>query len=395
MFSALFSGSETAFLSLGKVRRHQIRKMDSPASRRVVSLLGDPKKLLITILVGNTIVNIAASSILAKCFFDLMGESGVGYSIIVMTLLVLIFGEVTPKIYSLHNAKKVTFFSSFFYTVFEPVATPFRVVLTAISNFIVKMLGVRVEEDRGITEQEIRSLFSISHKKGVVKEKEKDMIDNILEFKELNAADIMTPRIDIGALDISQSKEDIEKSIKEAQYSRFPVYIHSLDNIVGVIHAKDLLLDPSTPMKDLVKKPYFVPESMKIDDLLQGLQKRHVHMAVVTDEYGITSGIVTIEDVLEEIVGEIRDEFDFESPKVRKIDKLSFELSGQAHIDEVNDALGLSIETDEVDTIGGYVTLQIGEMPQAGDKIEIEGYYFIVNDVSKNRITSLTAEKKQ
>ena len=393
LFSALFSGSETAFLSLGKVRLKQIEGMDTRASKRVVGLLSDPKKLLISILVGNTIVNIAASSVLADCFFKTIGVRGVGYSIVLMTILVLVFGEVTPKMFSLHNAKKVSFFSSGFFVAFEYVATPFRIVLTKISNFLVKMLGVRVVEDTGITEQEIRSLFSMSHKKGVVKSKEKDMIESILEFKELNAADVMTPRIDIVALDLSLGKEELTAAIKEGQCSRLPAFIHTLDNMVGVVHSKDFLLDPDTSIKDIVKKPYFVPESMKIDDLLQGLQKRHVHMAVVTDEYGVTSGLVTIEDILEEIVGEIRDEFDFESPKVKKVDRNTHEISGKAHIDEVNDELGIAIETNEVDTIGGYVTLKIGEMPQAGDKIDIEGYTFVVNDVSKNRITTLTVEK--
>jgi CBS domain containing-hemolysin-like protein len=184
----------------------------------------------------------------------------------------------------------------------------------------------------------------------------------------------------------------VEK-IKETQFSRYPVYVHTLDNIVGVIHSKDFLLNETVSVNDLVRRPVFAPESMRIDDLLNELQEKNVHMGVVTDEYGVTSGVITIEDILEEIVGEIRDEFDFESPNILRKDRKSYEILGQTHIDEVNERLGLNIETEEVDTIGGYVTLIMGRLPQAGDKVKIGRYLFWVNDLSKNRITSLTVER--
>ena len=382
-------------MSLGKIQLKRIEGKTSPSSARVVKLLSDPHKLLITILTGNMLVNIAASSVLAGFFYSSFGEKGIGLSIVAMTVIVLIFGEVTPKMFALANAEKVSSFASFPLSVFEVVFAPVRLVLSAISNSIVKGLGVKVRsEAHKITEQEIRSLLSISKKKGIVKEKEKDMIDGILEFKELNAADIMTPRIDVVALDLTSEREDLEREIKEDQFSRYPVYVHTLDNIVGIVHSKDFLLgDPSHPVKDLVDAPFFAPESMKIDDLLQELQKRHMHMAVVTDEYGVTSGVVTIEDILEEIVGEIRDELDFEIPNIRMVDQKNFEVSGQTHIDEVNEEIGLSIVTDEVDTIGGFVILLLGRIPRAGDVVEIDGFTAKVEDVSKNRITKLTIKK--
>ena len=373
-----------------------MESMDRPSAKRVVKLLGDPHKLLITILVGNTLVNIAASSVIAEFFYSSFGEKGIGVSIIAVTAIVLVFGEVTPKMFALANAAKVSFFACFPLSVLEWVFAPIRLVLTGISNSIVKTLGLKVHSEQpGITEEEIRSLLSISKKKGIVKKKEKDMIDGILEFKELNAADIMTPRIDVEALDLTAERDVIVEAIKESQFSRYPAYVHTLDNIVGIVHSKDFLLgDESTSVKDLVEGPFFAPESMKIDDLLQELQKRHMHMAVVTDEYGVTSGVVTIEDILEEIVGEIRDEFDFEVPNIRMIDQKSFEVSGQTHIDEVNEKIGLSIETDEVDTIGGYVILVLGKIPKAGDMVEAGEFEIKVEDVSKNRITKLTIEKK-
>lgn len=392
--SAFFSGSETAYLSLGKIRIKQIEGMNSVNARKVIGLLSDTPKLLVTILIGNTLVNIAASAVLAGVFLSVFGEKGVGFSILAMTAIVLIFGEVTPKIYALSDPVRVSFFSSSIIKVLEVVFSPVRFVLSGISHSIIKALGFKLTSEKPkITEQEIKSLFSIGKKEGIVKEKEKDMIDNILLFKDLNAADIMTPRIDVTAFDITGEREELIKDVKESKFSRCPVYVHSLDNIVGIIHSKDLLLDGGAPVRDLVKKPFVVPESMRVDDLLQELQKRHIHMAVVTDEYGVTSGVVTIEDILEEIVGEIRDEFDLEKPKIRMLDQKSYEVSGLAHIDEVNEELGLNIETDEVDTIGGYVILLLGRIPQAGDSVEVEGFRFTVEDVSKNRITILQAER--
>ena len=395
LFSAFFSGSETAFLSLGKIKLKQIEGMGTPPARRVVSLLADPHRLLVTILVGNTLVNIAASAILADIFYNMFGEKGVPISIISMTVIVLVCGEVTPKMFALANAQAVSFMASMPLKFFEKLFAPLRFILTKAAYSLVRALGLKItSEGVKITEQEIRSLVSIGKKKGIVKKKEKDMIEGILEFKELNAADIMTPRIDMVALDLTEERGELTRKIKEGQYSRLPVYVHTIDNIVGVIHAKDFLLNPQTPVKDMVKQPYFAPESMKIDDLLQELQRSHIHIAVVTDEYGVTSGLVTIEDILEEIVGEIRDELDLETPEIQKVDQKSYEVSGQAHIDEVNEVIGLSIDTEEVDTIGGYVILAMGKIPQAGDKIEVNGFIVTVEDVSKNRITSLTIERK-
>lgn len=393
--SAFFSGSETAFLSLGKVKIRQIESLHSVPAKRIIRLLSDTQKLLVTILVGNTLVNITASSIFAGIFYKTFGEKGVGLSIVAMTVIILIFGEVTPKMFSLTHARGVSFFASLPLLFLEKVFAPVRIVLSGIANALVRGIGIKVEaEEHKITEQEIRSLFSIGEKKGVVFRQEKNMVYSILEFKDLNAADIMTPRIDMTALDLNLQKKELVKGIKEGQYSRLPVYVHTIDNVVGIIHAKDFLLNLEAPVRDTVKEPFFVPESMKIDDLLNQLQRKHTHMAIVTDEYGVTSGLVTIEDVLEEIVGEIRDELDFEAPKIRKVDQKTYEVSGQTHINDVNEELGLAIETDEVDTIGGYVILMMGKIPTSGDEISIDDYVFKVEDVSKNRITRLTIEKR-
>ncbi|MDD4957153.1 MAG: hemolysin family protein [Candidatus Omnitrophica bacterium] len=393
-FSAFFSGSETSFLSLDKFRIKQLESDVSPAARRVVSLLSGPYKLLVTILIGNMLVNIAASSVLADAMYALLGEKSLGVSIVSMTVIILIFGEVTPKMFALSNAEHFAKTVSLPLRFFEMLFSPLRLVFVNIAHTILRTFGFKLSSaQQNITLDEIKSFFSLGRTRGVVKEKEQDMIENILEFKELNVADIMTPRINIVALDINAPKEDLVREIKDSQNSRYPAYVHTIDNIVGIIHAKEYLLDPNVPVREILKKPFFAPESMKIDDLLRELQRRHTHLAIVTDEYGVTSGVVTVEDVLEEIVGEIKDERDHEPPPIRKIDQKTYLVDGQTHIDKVNDEIGTELVSDEVDTIGGYFTLKFGRMPQAGDRIECDGFAITVRDVSKNRITSLTFER--
>ncbi|MDP8257991.1 MAG: hemolysin family protein [Candidatus Aadella gelida] len=394
IFSAFFSGSETAFFSFDKLRMGQIEKLKIPASRRVMKLLKDPYRLLVTLLVGNTIVNIAASAVFTEFFLSRMGENGIGVSIVLMTVIVLIFGEVTPKMFALSHGEKMAFMTALPIKVLDTLFSPMRVVLTSIAKYILRSFGVKTSISvPTVTEREIRSILHISRKHGVVKKKEKDMIEGIFEFKELNAADIMTPRIDVEALDLTLKEEKLIEQMKESQYSRYPAYVHTLDNIVGIVHAKDFLIAQDVLVKDIVKKPFFAPENMRIDDLLREMQKKHTHMSVVTDEYGVTSGVVTIEDILEEIVGEIRDELDFEAPNIHMISKNTYEVDGRTHIDEVNEKLGTGIETEEVDTIGGFVILSMGKIPRSGDRVESDGFSFIVNDVSKNRVTKLTIEK--
>jgi magnesium and cobalt exporter, CNNM family len=389
-FSAFFSGTETAFFSLDKVKYHQIMAMRTKTAEKVIKLAGKPEKLIISIIIGNTFVNIAASSIMANIFFEHYGEKGIALSIIVMMIVVLIFGEVTPKQFALAFPKQYSLMVAYPISFFAFIFSPFRKIIDFVAKGFVKTLGLNIKPSKlTVTEQEIKNLFSIGEQQGVVKEKERDMVDNILSLKELNAADIMTPRIDLSALDMSESRDKIIVKVKDGQYSRIPVYVHTLDNIVGIIHTKDFLMDPSKPIQPLIERPLFVPESMRADNILHELQKRKLHIAVVTDEYGVTSGVVTVEDILEEIVGEIRDELDFEEEEIKMLDKNTYEVNGQVHINEVNEAIGMEIDTDEVDTIGGYVMLKLGKIPQAGDILELKGYVITVGDVSKNRITSL------
>lgn len=389
--SFFLSGSETAFFSLGKIRLKQIENLHDPAAKRVEKLLRDPYKLLITIVVGNEIVNISASSIMSKLCYVNFGERGVLYSILITLAILIVMGEVTPKMLALANAVRYSLFASRPMMFLERLFAPLRFVLTTAAHGIVRALGVNITHDHyGITKQEIKSILTLGKKSGVVKEKETNMVENVLEFKETNAADIMTPRINMVALDLEEDRQTIVRRVKDAKFSRFPVYVHSPDNIIGVIWAKDFLLHPSTAPKDLVRRVHFIPETKRVGDLLKEMQRKRMHLAIVTDEYGVTSGVVTIEDIIEEIVGEIRDELDHEMPKINKLDDRTFEVNGQAHIDDVNKEVGLSIETDEVDTIGGYIMLQLGKIPQAGDTVRLnDGAVIRVLDVSKNRVRSL------
>jgi putative hemolysin len=339
-------------------------------------------------------VNIAASSIITDLFYRNFGEKGIGASVVIMTVLLLLFGEVTPKKFAFAHPIGFSFLSSIPMIFFEKLFAPARWVLHLIASKTLEAVGIKLRiEKQGITELEIRHLVSLSKKKGVVKGKEEEMIDGVMRLKKHNAADIMTPRINVVSIDLSDSRELIMKKMKEHQYSRFPAYIHDFDNIVGIVRTKDFLLGKDIEIEEVITKPYFVPESMRLNDLLKGLQRIKTQMAVVTDEYGVTSGVVTVEDILEEIVGEIRDELDFEPQKIHKIGQKIFEVDGQLHISEINEELGLGISTDEVDTIGGYVILKMGRIPHIGECVETDGYRFTVENISKNRITNIRMER--
>jgi putative hemolysin len=380
---------------MGKIRVKRLEMMRTPNSRRILALLSDPHKLLITILVGNTFVNIAASSVMADLMYTVFGEAGVGVSIVFMTAVLLVLGEVTPKMFALKNAVDLAFFSSIPLIFFEKMLFPFRWVLEKISRSIVSCMGVSIRTEKAkVTVEDIRSLFSMGKSKGVVKEREKDMVDSVLSFKNSDAADVMTPRISLVAIDLGKSREDIVQEMKENKFSRYPVYIHTIDNIVGLLHSKDVLLSDCEHVREFIRKPLFVPESMKIHFLLHEMRSKHKHMAVVTDEYGVTSGVVTIEDILEEIVGEIRDELDEEKPNIKMVDQKTYEVNGQTHIDEVNEEIGVGIDTGKVDTIGGYFILRCGKIPVAGDSIKVNGFRLKVVDVSKNRVTILEITKE-
>jgi len=368
---------------------------DSPSTDRIVAILSRPRSFILTILTGNTLVNIAASCAATIFAVHHFGEMGVGIAIGVVLFALLIFGEVLPKTYAYLFAEKFAHFAVYPISIVIKILWPVRKVLSLITDSIIERLGVIAPKDTTeITEEEIKSMVKIGHREGVVEEIEKEMIYGVFDFKDQRAKDIMTHKIDIKALDFDMPSEKIIEYVKKVKNSRLPVFRDTVDNVIGIAFAKEILFNPSDNIKDMLREPYFVPESERIQKLLGDLQKRAIQLAVVTDEYGMTTGIVTMEDILEEIVGEIIDEYDKEKELITRIDENNYRLNGLLRIDEANKTFKLGIKTEEVDTMGGFVSLLMQKIPKENETVTYKKFEFKVVKVYRNRIQELLLTKK-
>jgi len=394
ILSAFFSGSETALLSLNKFQLKKMEKNNTASTDRILAILSHPRRFLLTILTGNTLVNIAATSYGTMFVMHHFGHEDIGLGAIVILFVLLIFGEILPKTYAYLYAEKFSSFVAYPVTFVILIFTPFRKVLSLITDSVVEWLGFIAPKDSpDITNDEIKSMIKIGEREGIVKETEKEMIYGVFEFRDQRAKDIMTPKIDVQALDFDMPEEDVVKYVKIAMHSRLPVYRDSLDNVTGIAYSKDILFNSNKRLKDIMREAYFVPESERIHNLLTELQKRSIQMAIVTDEYGITTGIVTIEDILEEIVGEIVDEYDKEIKLITKIDEKTYRVKGLLKIDDANKLLKLGIKTAEVDTMGGFVSLLMQKIPNENESIVYKKFKLTVTRVYKNRIEELIVKK--
>ncbi|MFH1791822.1 MAG: CNNM domain-containing protein [Candidatus Omnitrophota bacterium] len=385
--SAFFSGSETSLLSLNRL---QLKKMESERpvrTERIIKLLSKPRSLFFTILAGNTLVNTAASACVTVAAVSHFGAKGVGIAIGFMLIVLLLLGEIIPKTCAYMYSEG---FASF---AVRPLGgaivllAPLRKLLLAVTDSMINALGYIVPKDSSeITEEELKSLVKIGHREGVVEEEEKKMIYGAFDFRGLTVKDIMTPKFEVRAIDIAMAPDRAAAYARDAKHSRLPVYDRSLDNVLGVVYAKDLLLAGGAPVRGLMKGAYIIPESKKINLLLADLQKKAIQMAVVKDEYGTTTGIVTMEDILEEIVGEITDEYDKDEPPITRLGKGAYSVSGLLHINDANEKLGLGIETEEVDTVGGFVSLVMQKIPSENEEFVSGGYRYKVVKVENQRV---------
>jgi len=367
--------------------------------------------MLTTILVGNNIVNILASIVATFIFVQLLNSQGIHnqaitttITTIVMTIILLLFGEITPKLLALKNSEEIGLFLSrpvyYFSIIFSPIIT----ILNNISKVIIKITGgLRLEKDSLVSEEEIKLIISMGLQEGVLEEEEEKMLTSVIEFGDIIVREVMTPRTDIVAADSKASIRKIISMIKDYGHSRIPVYSNRMDNVIGIIYAKDLLsvpeekLDSIAYVKDFFREPFFVPESKKIDELLKEMRKdKKQHIAIVVDEYGGVSGIVTIEDIIEEIIGEIRDEYDYkEEHLIEKQDENIYLILGVLNVSDLNKELNLNIpEEDEYDSVAGYVVNKLGKIPVKGDWYENKNYKFTIILVAKRRVVKLKLEIK-
>ena len=390
--SALFSGSETALVSLDsiKIKRLQRQNKDIKYLQR---LLSNPSRFLTTILIGNTLVNIMLSTVLTSILVRTLGDRGLAVSIGIATFLLLIFGEVTPKTFAIKQAESFSYNVARPLEIFARIIYPLRLIFSRLATMFIKTVGIRLDKEPTLTQEELKSVIELSHKHGAVKENEKEMIQSVLELTQTDVQTIMTPRPDIKALSLEKNQKQALEFLKNIKHSKIPIYRDSIDNITGVLYAKDLFFSPERDFRSLIRPAVFVPETKKIDELLKDFQSQNSKIAIVVDEYGNTYGLVTLEDILEEVVGEIYDEFETKEKFIEKLDDNTFRISGKTPIDFVNEELNINIPEGDYDTIAGYMLFLFEKIPQERESVRKGSLYFSIEKLAGRRIKSIILKK--
>ena len=387
--SAFFSATETAYMSLNRVRIKNMANDGDRRARRVMKLLDSYDRLLATVLIGNNIVNISSASIATVLFVSFFKNNGATISTVVMTVVVLIFGEITPKSLAKEAADSFALKVAGPVTVLNTLFFPLSFLLIHLKSAVSRL--IRVEKSSGMTEDELLTLVDEAEQDGGIDSGEKELFHNVIEFTDLDAGDILTPRIDVVAIDIEETPKELQELFEETGFSRIPVYRDTIDNIVGVVNEKDFhrhLLGTENTIESILQPALFIPPSVKISELLKQLQQKKVHIAVVVDEFGGTEGIVTIEDIVEELVGEIWDEHDTVAAEIREIGKDTFAVPAATELSEFFERFGVEEET-EVSTVNGWVTAHIGKIPAVGDTFDFENLTVRVAATDEQRASEI------
>ncbi len=397
LFSGYFSATETAFSSLNRIRIKNLAEKGDKKAKLVLDLLENFDSLLSTILIGNNIVNIACASVATLLFVRLLGEEqGPSVATLVITIVVLVFGEVTPKSIAKENPEKFAMFAAPFLNLLMIILTPFNFLFIQWKKLISKIF--HTENDYSITEEELLTIVEEAEQEGRIDEQESSLIRSAIEFSEQEAIDILTPRIDIVGVSHDATKEEIAQVFEETNYSRLPVYKESIDHIIGILYQKDFynLDDEETSFEHIIRPALFITESKKIGELLQELQHKKSHIAIVLDEYGGTTGIVTLEDILEELVGEIWDEHDEVINEIEKVSETEYIVHGSTNLEDLFEALDMGrkideeVEEMEVVTVSGWVMEEVLErIPAKGDVGTWQNLEVTVLEMDENRVEKI------
>lgn len=409
--NAFFAASEIAVISLNENKIKKMAENGHKKAQKLVKLMNEPSRFLATIQVGITLAGFLASAAAAQSFSSelarlfvyigiplpagILNTISLALVVVILSYLTLVLGELVPKRLAMQKAEQIAMFAVSTLNMVAAVSSPFIKLLTKSTNFIIRLLGGKpYDNDTRITEEEIRLMVDVGEEKGIIRETEKEMIDNIFEFDDTQISKVMTHRTDIVGIPIDAGIDEVLKVITDEQFSRIPVFEEDMDNIVGILHLKDMMKflannkKEDFDMRKLVRKPFFVPASKKTDQLFRELQISKNHMAVVIDEYGGTAGLVTIEDLLEEIVGNIFDEYDEEEKEIEKIDENTFILSGTINLEKVKEFFEADLPADIYDTLSGFIMGQIGRIPEDDENpvVEYDKLVFKVEKVEDKRI---------
>jgi putative hemolysin len=398
--SAFFSGSETSFFALNKFKLIHLVREKVKKAVKIKKLLDDKESLIGAILLGNNLVNVTASSISTYLFLKYFGNSGIVYSTIIMTFVLLIFAEITPKVYSSTYPEKVSFFAVNIIEAIITIFKPFLFITTFFSTFLLKIFSVESIKDKiYISKDELKTLILTGEKSGFLDKDKREMLHNLLEFSELIVKDVMIPRIDIVMINIDITIDEIINIMNKNNYSRYPVYRENIDNIIGILHSKtflNLLTTEKHITKDDIsknlQKVFYTSEFTKIEFLLKKMKQNKIHMAIVVDEYGGFEGIVTLEDILEEIVGEIQDEFDTENEKFIKINNSTYILDGDFSIKKFNEIFSVDLPHEDESTLAGFFIASIGKIPEAHEVTFYKNFKFTALKIEKRTIKRLKVE---
>ena len=390
--SAFFSSSETALTTVNQIRMRTLADAGDKRAANVLRVTSNPGKMLSAILIGNNIVNISASSISTTLATKIFGSAGAGIATGVLTLLVLIFGEITPKTMATIKAESLSLKIATPIGFLMKIMTPLIFIINKLAFGLMFLLRVDTKAaQKKMTEEELRTIVDVSQENGVIEHEERDMIHNLFDFGDAEAKEIMVPRIDMTFVQADATYREVLDIFREDMFTRLPVYEDSTDNVIGIINMKDFLLQSDTPdfsVRNMLRDPYFTYEHKNTADLFLEMRKSSISLAIVLDEYGVTAGLITLEDLLEEIVGEIRDEYDAdEEDDITQISNREFYVLGSANLHDVSEALSLNFTSDDYDTIGGYCLGLLDHLPEKNEIIVTDNNILLrIDRMDKNRI---------
>ncbi|RGJ21854.1 HlyC/CorC family transporter [Coprococcus comes] len=395
LLSGIFSSAETALTTYNKIRMRALADEGNKRASTVLAVTENSGKMLSAILIGNNIVNTAVASLATTIAYRL-GGTAVAIASGLMTLLIILFGEITPKTMATIHAEKMSLFYAPVINIFMKIMTPFIFIVNGLSTGLLMLLRIDPNaKDNTMTEAELRSVVNVSHQDGVIESDEKEMIYNVFDLGDAIAKDVMVPRVNVTFADIDSSYDELIDLFREDKFTRLPVYQETKDNVVGTINMKDLLLYDNKKsefqIKDILREAYFTYEYKSISELLVEMRQASFNIAIVLDEYGETSGLITLEDILEEIVGEIHDEYDEnEEENIKAVGKHEYIIEGSTNLDDLNDSLDLNLESEDYDSLGGFIIEKLDRLPKASDSVVTEdGIRMVVEKLDKNRIETV------
>ena len=396
--SAFFSSAETALMTSNKLRIRNLAENGDKRAEKVLEITANTDKMLSAILIGNNIVNLSASALSTTLTLKMFGSSLVGIATGILTFLILVFGEITPKNVASKNAENIALKYIGIISVLVVILTPVIYVVNKVAGIVISLFVKNNDDNNMVTEDELRAMVEVSHEDGVIEKEEKKMIVNVVDFGDTVAGDIMLPRVDMVMVSVESSYEEILKIFREERYTRIPVYEESPDNVIGILNVKDFLLiedKEKFSVKEHLREPLYTYEYKKTSSLMVDMRKTGANIVIVLDEYGTTVGLITLEDMLEEIVGEIRDEFDADEDEgITKISETEYLIDGSTNLDDVNDRIGLELSSEEYESIGGIIMEKLGRLPVEGEVITFDNIILTVKKMDHARIEKVGLKLK-